>query len=222
MTSADKAQLRQVRAAILGNRPDTSLSSTLYPVYVAFIVAGFYGVGASQQLFTSFEAQWLADHVWSLRGAIASVTIAALLLTLVRVLGGVRGPVVPPLPYLELVVASPMPRKLTLGRHWRLSLGGSALRGLLVGLVIGAGAVINNLATSFLLLPATLGGGLFGVLAAEFWLRGQLHGQPLVATAGSGRGSSAGFPNGSSVLSKRRNALALLDITGLYEASAPE
>ena len=51
MNGADKAQLRQVRAAILGTRPDKSLSSTLYPVYVAIILTGSYGVPAAQQLF---------------------------------------------------------------------------------------------------------------------------------------------------------------------------
>ena len=39
MTGADQQRLRQVRAAILGNRPDTSVSTTLYPVYVAVIAA---------------------------------------------------------------------------------------------------------------------------------------------------------------------------------------
>jgi len=212
MNSADKAQLRHVRSAILGNRPDTSLSSTLYPVYVAFIAAGAYGVPASQQLFTSREVQWLAEHAWSLRGAVAIVAIAAMVLALVRLLGRVHGPVVPPLPYLELVVASPMRRKVTLGRHWRMSLGGTTFGGLLVGLVIGAGAAIAHVAAPTQLLPSAVGGGLFGALAAEFWLRGQLHGQTMV--------SSAGFSRGASMLSRRRNALALLEITSLRRQSA--
>ena len=84
MNGADKAQLRQVRAAILRNRPDTSLSSTLYPVYVAVIAAGTYGVPASQQLFRSLDKRWLAEHVWSSAGAIVALSLAALLLTVVR------------------------------------------------------------------------------------------------------------------------------------------
>ena len=68
MNGADKAQLRQVRAAILGNRSDTSLSSTLYPVYVAVIAAGTYGVPASQQLFRSLDKRWLAEQSEPLQG----------------------------------------------------------------------------------------------------------------------------------------------------------
>jgi hypothetical protein len=140
------------------------------------------------------------------------VTFAALLLTLVRLVGRVHGPVVPPLPYLELVVASPMPRKVTLARYWRVSRGGSAIGGLLIGLVIGAGGAIANVAPPAVLLPAALGGALFGVLVAELWLRGQLQGQP--------QASSLGFRPDSLLLRRRRDALALLDITGLRRQAA--
>jgi len=142
MTGADKQRLRQVRAAILGNRPDTSLSNTLYPLYVAVIAAATYGVPASQQLFRSLDEKWLAAHVWTPKGAIVAGSVAALLLAVVRLVGRVHGPVVPPLPYLKLVVASPMPRNVTLARNWRLSLGGSIIGGLLAGLVCGAGLAI--------------------------------------------------------------------------------
>ena len=208
MNGADKAQLRQVRAAILGNRPDKSLSSTLYPVYVAIILTGSYGVPAAQQLFRSIDRRWLAEHVWAPGGAVGAVILAALLLALVRLVGRVHGPVVPPLPYLDLVVASPMPRKVTLARQWRVSLGGSILGGLLVGASAGAGLAIATVAHPIVLLPATVGGSLLGVMVAELWLQGQLH------------GSQLGLPPGTSLLGGRRNALALLDITGLRRQAA--
>ena len=204
MTGADKHRLRQVRAAILGNRPDKSLSNALYPVYVAAIAAGSYGVPAAQQMFRSLDGQWLAAHAWTPVGAMVTGTIAVLLMTFVRLVGRVHGPVVPPLPYLELVVASPMPRKVTLARHWRLSLGGSVAGGLLVGLVVGAGLAIAEVVSPTVLLPATLGGGLFGVLFAEVWLRGQVHGSRRDTSAARGR----------------RNALALLDMTSLRRQAA--
>ncbi len=208
MNGADKARLRQVRAAILGNRPDTSLSSTLYPVYVAAILAGSYGVPAAQQLFRSIDHQWLAEHVWTLGGAVGAVILAALLLALVRLVGRVHGPVVPPLPYLDLVVASPMPRKVTLARQWRISLGGSTFGGLLVGAVVGAGLAIADVAPAIVLLPTSVGGSLLGVMVAELWLHGQL------------QGSALGLGPDSSLLGRRRNALALLDITGLRRQAA--
>jgi hypothetical protein len=227
MKGEQRARLRQVRAAIRGSSPDTSVSSTLYPVYVAVIAAGTYGVPATQQLFRSIDQKWLAGHAQTPAGAVAAVVLAALLLTVVRFVGQVHGPVVPPLPYLEMVVASPMPRKVTLARNWRLSLAGSTIGGLLVGLVLGAGGAIANTVPPVVILPTALGGGLLGVLVAEFWLRGQLRGQPGTPPPGtpptgtSPTGTSpTGIERGSSMLSRRLNALALLDITGLKRQSA--
>jgi hypothetical protein len=216
MTGADKEQLRQVRAAILGSRRDSSLSSTLYPVYVAVIAAGTYGVPASQQLFRSLDERWLAEHAWTPVGAIVATTIAALLLALVRLVGRVHGPVVPPLPYLELVVSSPMPRKVTLARNWRLSLGGSTVGGLLIGAVAGTGLAIANVAPPVVVLQASLVGCVLGVLVAEVWLQGQLRG----GLPGRLPTSSLSSAQGSSPLRKRRNALALLDITSLRRQAA--
>jgi len=179
MTGADRQRLRQVRAAILGDRPDTSRNDTLYPVYVAVIAAASYGVPAAQQLFRSLDGQWLAAHAWTPSGAMVAGAVLLVLLAVVRLVGRVHGPVVPPLPYLGLVAASPMPRKVTLARNWRLSLTGSIIGGLLLGLVV-----------------------------AELWLQGQLHGSPL------------GLPAGTSALGARRDALALLDIAGLQRQSA--
>jgi len=222
MTGADRQRLRQVRAAILGDRPDTSLSSALYPVYVAAVAAVSYGVPAAQQLARSVDERWLAEHAWSPAGAIVAVTVTALLMALVWLAGRVHGPVLPPLPYLDLVVASPMPRKVTLARNWRLSLGGSVVGGLMVGAVAGAGLAIAEVASPTVLLPATAGGGLLGVLFAELWLRGQLRdgempfGRNDRLPAGSGQGGS----HLSRRLSTRRNTLALLDITSLRRQAA--
>jgi hypothetical protein len=176
MNAADRDRLRQVRAAILGNRPDESLSNALYPAYVAVIAAGAYGIPAAQQLFRSLDEKWLAAHAWTPVGALVAAAFTAFLLTLVWLVGRVHGPVVPPLPYLELVVASPMPRKVTLARNWRLSLAGSAIGGLLVGTVGGGGLAIAGVTSAVVLLPTALGGCLLGVLVAELWLRGQLKG----------------------------------------------
>jgi hypothetical protein len=208
MTSPDRQLLGQVRAAIRGNRPDTSRSDALYPVYVAVIAAGAYGIPAAQQLFRSLDGRWLADHAMTPAGAIVAGTSVALLLALVRFVGRVHGPVVPPLPYLELVVTSPLPRKVTLGGSWRLSLFGSVVGGLLLGAVSGAGLAIAKVARPALLLPATLGGGLLGVLVAELWLRGQL------------QASWLEFRPDPSLPRGRRNALALLDITSLRRQAA--
>lgn len=208
MNGADKQRLRQVRAAILGNRPDTSLSNALYPVYVAVIAAASYGVPAAQQLFRSLDGKWLAANAWTPLGALVALAVAGLLLALVPLVGRIHGPVVPPLPYLELVVDSPMSRKVTLARNWQLSFGGSIIGGLLLGAVSGAGLAIANVTAPFVLVPATVGGALTGALVAELWLAGQVHSTSLA------RQPDSFLPRG------RRNALAMLDITSLKRQAA--
>jgi hypothetical protein len=208
MSRADRQRLSQVREAIRGNRPDTARGDALYPVYVAVIAAGAYGIPAAQQLFRSLDGKWLADHALTPTGLMVAAACIASLLALIRFVGRVHGPVVPPLPYLEIVAASPMPRKVTLGRSWRMSQGGSIFGGLLLGAVTAAGLAIAGVASPSLLLPSTLGGGLLGVLVAELWLRGQL------------QASAAEFRPGPSLPRGRRNALALLDITSLRRQAA--
>jgi hypothetical protein len=100
-----------------------------------------------------------------------------------------------------------MPRKVTLARHWRVSLGGSVFGGLLVGLVVGAGLAIAEVAPASVLMPAVLVGGALGVIVAELWLRGQLQGGMWGGTQNVLRGG-------------RRNALARLDITSLRRQAA--
>ena len=208
MSRADQQRLTQVRAAARGNRTDTSRGDALYPVYVAVIAAGAYGIPAAQQLFRSLDGRWLADEALTPAGLIVAVTLTVGLLALIRFVGRVHGPVVPPLPYVEMVVASPMPRKVTLGRQWRLSQGGSVFGGLLLGATTGAGLAIAGVASPALLLSTTVGGGLLGVLVAELWLLGQL------------QASSQVFKPGPRLPRGRRNALALLDITSLRRQAA--
>jgi hypothetical protein len=136
----------------------------------------------------------------------------AFLLALVSVVGRTHGPVVPPLPYLELVVASPMPRRVTLARNLRLSLGGSLIGGLLAGLVLGAGLSIAKVYPPSVLLPDAVGGVLLGLLVFELWLRGQLKGEL--------PGVEARSQPVSSFRAGRRNALSLLGIAGLRRQAA--
>ncbi|NMM32679.1 MAG: hypothetical protein HHJ13_01505, partial [Phycicoccus sp.] len=82
------------------------------------------------------------------------------------------------------------------------------LGGLLIGTSVGAGLAIAKVAPPIVLLSTSVGGSLLGVLVAELWLQGQL------------QGSELGLRSGASLLGRRRNALALLDIIGLRRQAA--
>ena len=133
------------------------------------------------------------------------VLVAAL--ALAYRLGGVRGPVVPPLPYLDTIAASPLDRALVLRPWWRLGLLGCLVGGLLIGLVIGAGLAIAALTSAWVLLPAVGVGTAVGLLVAGTWLHGQVRSWP------SG-------PRGAGVFLRQRRSLRALHLTALRSQAA--
>lgn len=174
MSDADRQRLGYAREVIHGEHPDKGNSNALYAAYVALIAAGTYGVPASQELFRFIDPQWLAAHVSPALGAAVLVAAALGLLVLAYTLGAVRGPVVPTLPYLDLVVASPIDRAVVLARWWRLSLFGCLVGGTLTGLVIGAGLLVAGSTGPVALAVSVPCGVLLGLLCAGTWLLGQV------------------------------------------------
>jgi len=85
-----------------------------------------------------------------------------------------------------------------------------------LGTVGGAGLAIAGVTSAVVLLPASFAGCLLGVAVAEVWLRGQLKG----GLQGELQSSSLRSQQGSSLMSGRRNALALLDIASLRRQAA--
>jgi hypothetical protein len=138
-----------------------------------------------------------------LLGAVVLVAVLALAYRL----GGVRGPVVPPLPYLDTIAASPLDRALVLRPWWRLGLLGCLVGGLLIGLVIGAGLAIAALTSAVVLLPAVGVGTAVGLLVAGTWLHGQVRSWPTGA-------------RGASVFLRQRRSLRALHLTALRSQAA--
>ena len=176
-------------------------------VYVAVIVAGAYGVPAAQAMLRFVDPPWLATHLGGIRGVLLGAVVLVAALALAYRLGGVRGPVVPPLPYLDTIAASPLDRALVLRPWWRLGLLGCLVGGLLIGLVIGAGLAIAALTSAVVLLPAVGVGTAVGLLVAGTWLHGQVRSWPTGA-------------RGAGVFLRQRRSLRALHLTALRSQAA--
>ncbi len=175
--SSDAQRLADAREVLAGEERERS-QNAVYVVYVAVIAAGAYGVPAAQALLRFVDPEWLASHLSGFRGVLLGAAILVAALALAYRLGRIRGPVVPPLPYLDIVAASPIDRALVLRPWWRLGLFGCLVGGLLIGLVIGAGLAIAALASAWVLLPAVGVGTVVGLLVAGSWLHGQVRDWP--------------------------------------------
>lgn len=204
--SSDAERLANAGEVLAGQEWRRS-HNAVYAGYVAVIAAGAYGVPAAQALLRFVDPQWLAAHLGGFRGAILGAAILGAALALAYRLGGVRGPVVPPLPYLDTIASSPLDRALVLRPWWRFGLLGALLGGLLVGLVIGAGLAIAALTSAWVLLQATGVGTALGLLVAGSWLHGQVRSWP------SG-------PRGAGVFLRQRRSLRALHLTGLRTQAA--
>ncbi|MEP6797478.1 MAG: hypothetical protein ABI890_04980 [Lapillicoccus sp.] len=173
----DRERLQDARRVITGE--DTQREgNALYVTYVAVIAAGAYGVPASQQFFRFLDPAWMAQHLTGVRGLAAGVVLAAALLLLAFRAGGIHGPVVPDLPYLDHVASSPLDRTVVLRRWWRLGLLGCVVGGTLIGLVTGAGLAIAAVSSPVVLVPAVVLGAVVGLLVAGAWLQGQVRTWP--------------------------------------------
>ena len=214
--ATDRRRLAAARDVITGEEHQGE-GNAVYVVYVAVIAAGAYGVPASQSLFRFLDPQWMADHLSGARGLVAGAVLVVALLALAVRAGAVRGPVVPELPYLDHVAASPLDRYVVLRRWWRLGLTGGLVGGLLTGLVVGAGLAIAQVTGPVVLLPAVALGLLVGLLVAGAWLHGQVH---AAVTVDRGRHGGVHPLTGLGVFLRARPALRGLRLPALRAQAA--
>ncbi len=172
MTTADRARLAAARGVVRAASPPTSAAT--YAAYVTVLFAAVYGVPIGQQVVRALDPGWVAAQLSATGLVVVAVGAGLVGALLAWRAGRVRGPVVPELPYLDLVVTTSIGREVSLGGWWVLSLAGCVFAGLVVGLV-GAGSVAYvGLAPAWVLAPAAGGGAAVGVLVGFAWLAGQL------------------------------------------------
>lgn len=154
-----------------------------YAGYVAFLGALAYGFPIVQAVVKTADPVALRAQLETpLAFGVLAAAIVAILLSML-VAGAYRGPVVPPLPWIDHVVTAPIDRAVAVGRWWRLPLGLCVFLGALAGVTVGAGVAFAGMTSWYAAGLITLAGAVLGWLGASLWLWGQVRSWP-----GAGRG----------------------------------
>jgi hypothetical protein len=178
VTLDDAALLAEADWVIGGEEAQKARRQALYVAYVVVLLSAFYGFPFVQAVFRTTDQQTLRDQLTSPVALVVLVAAVAGMLLAALWVGRFRGPVVPPLPWIDLVVTAPVDRARSVRRWWRYALAGSVFVGVLTGTVLGGGLAFAG-ATSPVAVAVGAGAGLLvGVLVAHLWLHAQVRSYP--------------------------------------------
>ncbi len=174
----DEDWLGQADWIVGGEAARTARKQGMYAAYVLALFAAIYGFPLVQAVFRTSDRVWLRDQLGSPGGvAIFAASVAAVMACALWV-GRFRGPVVPPLPWIDLVLTAPIDRALAVRRWWRFALAGTVFVGAVLGLVFGGGLAFAQVTGAVAIAVATLSGVLLGIMTARLWLWGQVRSWP--------------------------------------------
>lgn len=175
VTELDDAELlAQADWVIGGEAARKARQQGLYAAYLVFLGSLAYGFPLVQALFRSSDPAVLRQQLASpaalalLLAAVAGIFLAA------QWVGRFRGPVVPPLPWIDLVVTTPVDRALSVRRWWRFALSAGVFLGAITGLVLGGGLAFTGVTSPVSVAVGLVGGVMIAVAATHFWLWAQV------------------------------------------------
>ena len=149
-----------------------------YAGYVVFLGALAYGFPVVQAVVRTADPLALRRQLETpLAFGVLGAAVVAILWSMYAA-GAYRGPVVPPLPWIDHVVSAPIDRAVAVGRWWRLALGLGVFLGGLAGLTVGAGVAFAGMTSWYAAVLVTLTGAVLGWLATSLWLAGQVRSWP--------------------------------------------
>src|SRR6478672_13498432 len=154
----DHDLLGQADWVIGGDAARKARQQGLYAGYVLFLGALVYGLPIVQAVFRTSDAGSLGEQLRSPVAVALLVASVAALLGAVVFAGRFRGTVVPPMPWIDLVLPAPLDRALALRRWWRYAAIGGLFVGALSGLTIGGGLVFADLGGIAAVVVATAAG----------------------------------------------------------------
>ena len=157
-----------------GEHGTGAVQRVLYAVYLLGLLAFTYGFTVARALFITSDPAWLHDRLLGPGAAVVAVLLAVALTVLVHGLGRRRGPVVPPLPWVDHVVAGPLDRAATLREWWLVSATLLVAGATVVAGVLGGGLWASGTTGPASLVVALLVGPALGAVVAAAWLAGQV------------------------------------------------
>ncbi len=205
MTETDRERLADAEHVLHGPEGSGAVRNVLYAVYVVALLALSYGFTVARAVFLTSDPVWVRDSLLSIPAALAGLLLAAALLVLVHAAGARRGPVVPPLPWVDHVVASSIDRAAVLREWWVVSSTLLVASGGVAGGVLGGSLWAAGATGPVALVVGLVIGPALGALLAVAWLAGQV-------------GTGPRRPTGTRVR-RPAAALRLLTLEGLRSQS---
>ncbi len=151
-----------------------ALQRVLYAVYLLALLAFTYGFTVARALFITTDPGWINDRLLGPGAAVVALALAGALTVLVHGIGRRRGPVVPPLPWVDHVVAGPLDRATTLREWWLVSATLLVVGATVTAGVLGGGLWASGTTGPTAFFAALLVGPALGVVLAAAWLAGQV------------------------------------------------
>lgn len=173
MSRNEKAIVDDVHVVVDGGRGD-AVRKAAYALHVAALLLVTYGVTLAHAFFLTQDPAWLREQVASWQGGLVLGILAAVAVVAAWRAGRVRGPVVPPVPWIDLVVPGPIDRAIVLRRWWQMSALLLVTGAAMVGAVVGGGAWFARVGDPVWLAVGALGATLLGVMLLLVWLFGQV------------------------------------------------
>ena len=172
-SAANAERYADTRHVLHGPDGPGVLRTVLYATYVGALLAATYGYTVARGIFATSDREWLRSVLLSPGAALAlGAAVVGVVLVAFRA-GQVRGPVVPPLPWTDLVVTSALDRPLVLRDWWLVSSTLAVVGGVLGGGVVGAGLWGAGAAGGLALVGGLVGGAAVGGAAVWAWLLGE-------------------------------------------------
>jgi hypothetical protein len=149
-----------------------------YAAYVLALMALVYGFPFVQATFKTSDSATLRDQLTSPAAYGVGVAAVAAVFVAVGWAGRFRGPVVPPMPWIDLVLAAPIDRALAVRRWWRYAVAGALFVAGLGGLTLSGGLAYAGVVGPLVIPIAVVGGLVLGLAVVRVWLWAQVRSWP--------------------------------------------
>ena len=149
-----------------------------YAAYVLALMALVYGFPFVQATFKTSDSATLRDQLNSPAAYGVGVAAVAAVFAAATWAGRYRGPVVPPMPRIDLELAAPVDRALAVRRWWRYAGAGALFVGGLGGLTISGGLAYAGVVGPLVIPIALVGGLVLAIAVVRTWLWAQVRSWP--------------------------------------------
>ncbi|AKU14781.1 hypothetical protein [Luteipulveratus mongoliensis] len=154
----------------------SQLGRAAYSIYISALFAGIYGTTLSQAIFQAVVDNATARDRWDTWALPVGLLLVVVLIAGLFRLGRLRGPVLPDLSLVDLVLPASIDRRRVLLPWWQATDLVATVGAGVVGISIGGGMAVAHLTSGLSAVIGAVGGALLGWLSVQVWLRGQVLG----------------------------------------------